>query len=164
MRRIVHSFFSPAIVCASVLCGTVLAAHDLTQFAGHWTLKAEQSEIHPGSQWVTEEMDIAVVGHLLEFTEKQSLGADEDVIRRQDKRLMFPNSDLSKGKVRTIANWNHSALVERPSFPIGEHKQRALVRLELSDHNTLIRTTTVRQLEQRSWIVVLYQREVFARS
>ena len=159
-----HSFFASALACAALLCSTALAADDPTQFTGHWTLKAEQSEIHPGSQWVTEEMDVALVGHLLEFTEKQSFGADEDVIRKQDKHLMFPNGDLSKGEVRSITRWNHGALVERSSFPIGERKQRALVRVELGDHNTLIRTTTVRQLESGSWIVVLYQREVFGRS
>lgn len=151
-------------MCAALLCSTALASDDPTQFTGHWTLKTEQLEIHPGSQWVTEEMNIALVGHLLEFTENQSFGADEDVIRRQDTHLMFPNGDLSKGEARTITSWNHGALVERSSFPIGKHKQRALVRLELSDQNTLIRTTTVRQLESESWIVVLYQREVFGRS
>jgi hypothetical protein len=159
----VHSFFA-ALVCAFLLCSTVPAADDPAQFTGHWTLTAEQSEIHPGSQWVTEEMDVALVGRLLEFTEKQSFGVDEDLIRRQDKHLMFPNGDSSKGEVRTITSWNHDALVERSSFPIGKHKQRALIRLELGDHSTLIRTTTVRQLEKGSWIIVLHQREVFGRS
>jgi hypothetical protein len=164
MRSVVYSLFASALVCAALLCSTAVAADDPNQFTGHWTLKAEQSEIHPGSQWVSEEMDVALVGHLLEFTENQSFGADEDVIRRQDTHLMFPKGDLSKGEVRTITGWNHGALVERSSFPIGKHKQRALVRLELGDHNTLIRTTTVRQLESGGWIVVLYQREVFERS
>ena len=159
-----RSLFASALVCVGLLRSTALAADDPNQFTGHWTLKTEQSEIHPGSQWVTEEMNVALVGHLLEFTEKQSFGADDDVIRRQDTHLMFPNGDLSKGEVRTITSWNRGALVERSSFPIGKHKQRALVRLELGDHNTLIRTTTVRQLESGSWIVVLYQREVFGRS
>ena len=158
------SFCGLALAGAFVLCSTALAADDPTQFTGHWILKAEQSEIHAGSQWVTEEMDIVLVGHLLEFTEKQSFGVDEDVIRRQDKHLMLPSSDLSKGKVRTITNWNGGALVERSSFPMGEHRDRALVRLDLADYKTLIRTTTVRRLEKGRWVVVLYQKEVFGRS
>ena len=164
MRHIGRSFFGLAVVCALSLWSTALAAVDPTQFTGHWTLKAEQSEIHPGSQWVTEEMDLALVGHLLEFNEKQSFGADIDVIRRQDTHLMFPKGNLAKGKVRTITNWNRGALVETSSFPIGKHQQRASVRLELVNHNTLIRTTTVRQLEKSGWMLVLYQREIFGRS
>ena len=92
-----HSLFASALLSAALLCSTALAADDPTQFTGHWTLKAEQSEIHPGSQWVTGEMDVALVGHLLEFTEKQLFGVGEDAIRRQDTHLMFPNGDLSKG-------------------------------------------------------------------
>ena len=141
MRRIV-------LLLLLTFAPTVLVASNASQFAGHWGLKSEQSEVHPGSQWVAEEVDIVLVGHLLEFTEKQSFGVDEDVIRRQEKHLMLPNSDLSKGKVRTITNWSRSALVERCSFTIGEQKQRAFVRLELADYSTLIRTTTVRQLEK----------------
>jgi hypothetical protein len=157
MRRIV-------LLLLLTLASTLLGADNAHQFTGRWKLESEQSEIHPGAQWVTEEVDILLVGHLLEFSEKQSFGVDEDVIRRQEKHLMLPNSDLSKGRVRTITNWSRGALVEKSSFPIGEYKQRAFVRLELADYNTLIRTTTVRQLEKGHWVVVLYQREVFGRS
>ena len=144
------------------------AADDPTQFTGHWTLKAEQSEIHPGSQWVTEEVNIALIGHLLEFTEKQSFGEGEDAIRREEKHLLVPNSNLSKGESHTVTNWNRGALVQRSSFTLksrlGQHKGREALRLELSDRNTLVRTTTVRQFDKGNWIVVLYQREVFGRS
>jgi len=158
-----HNVRRIALLLLLTLASTVLGADNASQFTGRWILRSEQSEIHPGSQWVAEEIDIVLVGHLLEFTEKQSFGVDEDLIRRQETHLMLPNSDLTKGKVRTITNSSRGALVEGSSFPIGEHKQRALVRLELADYNTLIRTTTVRQLENGGWIVVLYQREVFGR-
>ena len=100
----------------------------------------------------------------LSLREKQSFGVDEDVIRREEKHWMLPNSDLSNGTVRTITNWSHGAIVEKSSFPIGVHRQRALVRVELVDHDTLIRTTMVRELDHGGSFVVLYQREVFGRS
>src|SRR5262249_52713527 len=71
MRRVVRSYFRFALMFAFLLSGTACATDDLAQFTGHWTLKAAQSEIHQGAQWVTEEMNIALIGHLLEFTEKQ---------------------------------------------------------------------------------------------
>jgi hypothetical protein len=63
-------------ILLSVLLGfsSVLFAADCSvQFIGHWSLKPEQSEIHPGSQWVTEELDIRLVGRLLELTESSHL-------------------------------------------------------------------------------------------
>ena len=104
-----------------------------------------------------------MVGHLLEFTEKQSFGADGDMIRREEKHLMLPNSNLSKGSIRTITNWNRGAIVEKSFFPIGKHRQRALVQVELIDHDTLVRTTTVKEVDHGDSFVVLYQREVFER-
>ena len=143
---------------------SVLAADNAVQFTGHWKLQPEQSEIHPGSQWVTDQLDVRLTGRLLELTEKQSFGADEDLIRRENKSLMLPSSRLTKGRVETVTRWNNGALVERSSFMIGKSRQRVVVQLELTDPDTLIRTTTVRQLEKGRWIVVLYQREFFGRS
>jgi hypothetical protein len=43
----VHLLFASALLYAALLCSAALAADD-PPFTCHWTLKAEQSEIHPG--------------------------------------------------------------------------------------------------------------------
>ena len=164
MRRIIGF----ALAWVFFLCSTALAADDPTKFTGRWTLKAEQSEIHPGSQWITEEINILLFGHLLEFTEKQTFGEGGDAIRRVEKHVLVPNSNLPKGESHTSTHWNYGALVQRSAFilksQLGHHKGREVLRLELSDPNTLVRTTTVREeFDKGNWIVVLYQREVFVR-
>jgi hypothetical protein len=146
----------------------LLAADYSIRFLGHWKLKPEQSEIHPGSQWVTDELDIQLVGRLLELTEKQSFGEGEDLIRQEDKSLILPNSRLSKGQTETVTRWSHNMLVERSSFVVRGlsevHTENAVTQLALTDPNTLVRTTTVTRIEKGRKVVLLYQREVFGRS
>jgi hypothetical protein len=142
------------MVASYTYCSTLSRA-----FIGHWQLQINESTIHPGSQWITRNLEVSLSGSNLLFAEQQSFGEEKDQSWRNESHDIPPSCNIRDSDKFATVRWNGNAVTFRETSV----KQKITMRLFLNEKGRLVRKTKVIEYFRGKELTVLDQTEVFAR-